>query len=187
MNDRSKTALPVSVYRYRRPYMGIVPEGTMVLPREARGPRLRRIFSPCVLNGRECRDVQPRALFLMLLSALFNPSTLRPFAPHSAFDGRGHGPRAGQEFLEPERADDRLHVAEFAAADPLRYFGHRRGEGLDEFALIEFCLARHQAAREVDVDKFGRVGNDRMDAREEDIFARRIARFFFELTLRAGQ
>src|SRR5690349_3102127 len=182
MNDRSKTALPVSARRYRHSYVGIVPEGTMVLPRELRGPRFTASFRATSRSGASA------AMFSRALRLLRFYFGFRPFARRrSAFDGGRNGPRAGQEFLQPERADDRLHVAELAAADPLRYLGHRRGKGLDELALVELLLARRQAAREVDVDKLGRVGNDRMDARKVNIFARRIACFLFELALRAGE
>src|SRR5258707_15419991 len=72
-------------------------------------------------------------------------------------------PFARHDPLQPEAADDRLHVADVAAPDPLENLRPVRDKRLKELAFVELALARCQSARKIQVDKFGRIRNHRMN------------------------
>ncbi|CAM2160810.1 hypothetical protein PT2222_90027 [Paraburkholderia tropica] len=94
-------------------------------------------------------------------------------------------PLARQRLFEPERADHRLHVGDLAVTHPFEQFGQRGREGFEEFAFVELRLARREATREIDVDELGRVRNDRVNLRQINVFARRVAGLFLQFADRA--
>src|ERR1700674_2888484 len=89
--------------------------------------------------------------------------------------------------LQPEAADDRLHVADVAALDPLENLRPVRDKRLEELAFVELALARRQPARKIQVDEFSRIRNHWMNTRQEKPLARRITGFLMQLALRARE
>src|SRR6185295_637327 len=81
-------------------------------------------------------------------------------------------PAAGVPVGEPEQADERLRVGDLAAPRRLVELVDRERKDVEELAGVEPSLAGHEAAREPDLDAFGRIA----DRVVQDSRARPLAR-----------